>query len=240
MDLNINPSSNYSDLVFEDNFDDIVIDSEGWYCAEQGLNYNNEDQAYICDQVSVRNGLLVLSAEKENWSGDSGRADRPGVVFQSYVSGELNSIKSWKYGKFEIRAKIPPQTQGILSAIWLTPSDKLLWPPEIDVMEVLGHDPSTVYFTSHYGTQSNHKRHSGKKENLSLSDDFHIYSITWNETSITWLIDDEEYYKVTEDIPHIPMILRISLPVGPDWEGDPVDPSVFPQSFIIDWVKIYQ
>jgi beta-glucanase (GH16 family) len=233
------PSANYSTIVFEDNFSGSGIDDSNWYCTQQGLNYNNEDQAYITDQVSISSGELRLTAEKKTWSGDTGRTDIPGQITQSYVSGEINTTQSWKYGKFEVCAKVPSNNQGILSAIWLTPFDKS-WPPEIDIVEVLGHEPSTAYFTNHYGTNSNHKMNSGQKTNLSLANGFHVYSIVWTEISITWLIDNNEYYKITGNIPDKPMILRLSLPVGPDWEGDPNESSLFPQSFIIDWVKIYQ
>ena len=148
-------------------------------------------------------------------------------------------MKAWRYGKFEIRAKVPSANQGILSALWLTPFDKS-WPPEIDIVEVLGHDSSIAYFTNHYGSPSNHKMDSGQKTNISLADDFHTYSVIWTANDISWLIDGKEYYKITSNIPDKPMILRLSLPVGPDWEGDPNESSVFPQSFSIDWVKIYQ
>lgn len=231
-------STNYNTIVFEDNFNGSVIDTSNWFCTLQGLNYNNEKQAYISDQINISNGKLLLTAEKKIWTGDSGRSDKPGEITQSYVSGELNTTQSWKYGKFEVCAKVPSKNKGILSAIWLTPFDKS-WPPEIDIVEVLGHDPSIAYFTNHYGSPSAHKMNSGQKNNLSLADDFHIYSVVWTENSISWFIDNNEYYQITSNIPNKPMILRLSLPVGPDWEGDPDESSVFPQEFIIDWVRIY-
>lgn len=231
-------STTYSKIVFEDDFGASGLNDSNWYCTVQGLNYNNEDQAYITSQIKVVNGVLELTVEQKEWTGDSGRPDAPGQVTQRYVSGEVNTAQSWTYGIFEICAKVPADNQGILSAIWLTPFDGS-WPPEIDIVEVLGHDPSVAYFTNHYGTSSNHKMTSGNKKNASLSDGFHIYSIVWTKTSISWLIDDNECFKTTSNIPDKPMILRISLPVGPDWEGDPDESSTFPQSFLIDWVKIY-
>jgi beta-glucanase (GH16 family) len=233
------PAQSNCTLVFEDDFNGLVIDNSNWYCTVQGSNYNNEDQAYTSDQVTISNGELLLTAEKKTWTGDSGRADQPGQVTRSYVSGELNTRQSWRYGRLDVRAKVPLTNQGILSAIWLVPFDES-WPPEIDIVEVLGHDPSIAYFTSHYGSETDHKMNSGQKENLSLAGDFHTYSVIWTKDSIAWLIDDNEYYKITSNIPDIPMILRFSLPVGPEWEGDPDESSVFPQSFSIDWVKIYQ
>ncbi|MFP3339968.1 glycoside hydrolase family 16 protein, partial [Micrococcus sp. SIMBA_131] len=61
----------------------------------------------------------------------------------------------WTYGRYEIKAKLP-KGQGMWPAIWMMPTDYELysgWPAtgEIDIMELLGHDPDTVYGTLHYG-----------------------------------------------------------------------------------------
>lgn len=226
-------------LMYEDNFDSSV-DNAAWTAAEQGLNWNNENQAYVKSGVTVENGKLVLTARKESWTGLSGRVDDPDVtVTQDYTSGELNSSLSWTYGRFEARMKIP-RTKGVLSAFWMTPVDKS-WPPEIDIMEILGSDTTMVYFTNHYGTANSHQMKSGNHRSVSdYADDFHVYAVEWEPDAIRWYVDDELLFTSTEGIPGKASLLRFSLPVGPDWEGDPDEYSVFPQRLEVDWVKVYQ
>lgn len=232
------PQTNWV-LIWEDEFNEDKLDNTKWRITEQGLNYNNEDQAYIKDQVSVKNGVLTLTCAKSSWSGPTGRSDVPGDIAREYISGEINTLQSWAYGKFEIRACIPPKNQGILSAIWMTPTDND-WPPEIDIMEILGHNPAVVYFTNHYGTSVNHQMKSGNFQNSDFLDGFHTYSIEWEPGVIRWYVDGIKKFTSTAGIPDEPFILRLSLPVGPDWEGNPDNTSVFPQVFKIDWVRVYQ
>lgn len=227
-------------LVWEDNFDSTTVNSDDWAPAVQGLNWNNEDQAYIAENVTIEDGCLVLTAKKEHWEGLSNRVDNPDLlVSQEYTSGEANTKRSWTYGKFEIRAKLP-KTQGVLSAFWITPLDKD-WPPEIDVMEVLGDDLKTVHFTNHYGTAADHQMKSGSyASSVDLSEDFHIYTVEWEPGDIRWYVDGVLRYESRDGVPSEPFILRLSLPVGPDWEGNPTVSSVFPQKMQIDWVRVYQ
>ena len=230
----------YYKIVFEDDFISAKLDKSVWLVSNQGLNWNNEDQAYTPDNISVENGKLILTARKESWKGLSLRADNPGrTVSAEYTSGEVNSKLSWKYGRFEAKIRVP-STKGIISAFWMTPADGT-WPPEIDIVEVLGHDSSTAYFTNHYGNPSAHGMVNGKhffKEDLSR--DFHIYSVEWDKDSIRWFIDGVFYFSSEKGVPSKPFIIRLSLPVGPDWEGNPDSTSVFPCRMEIDWIRVYQ
>lgn len=233
-------SFSFNKIVYEDNFTSRLLDSSVWLISRQGLNWNNEDQAFTPANVSVENGKLVLVAKKEPWKGLSLRADDPRrIVSAEFTSGEVNSKLSWKYGRFEARIKVPT-TKGVLSAFWMTPVDGA-WPPEIDVVEVLGHEPSTAYFTNHYGTQSSHKMNNAKLSfRDDLSKDFHIYAVEWDNDSIRWFVDGVLCFSSDKGVPSKPFIMRLSLPVGPDWEGNPDQSSVFPQRMEIDWVRVYQ
>lgn len=228
-------------LVWEDHFEGSELNTEDWSPAVQGLNWNNEDQAYVAENVTIEDGCLVLTAKKEKWEGLARRVDKPAdyTVSQDYTSGEANTKRSWLYGRFEVRAKVP-KTPGILSAIWATPLDGS-WPPEIDIVEVLGHEPKTVYFTNHYGTQEDHLMNNGKYQGtVDLSEDFHIYSMEWEPKVIRWYVDGVLRFESKRGVPNKPFVLRLSLPVGPDWTENPTDQSIFPQRFIIDWVRVYQ
>jgi len=230
-------------LVWEDAFTGPALNAAEWRATSQGLNYNNEAQAYLPGNVSIergdRGGLLVLTARKETWEGRSDRADGPdAVVSREFTSGEANTRRSWKYGRFEARVRVSG-TQGLLGAVWLTPADGG-WPPEMDIMEILGHDPSTVYFTNHYGTPQAHQRNSGKWRGPDFSAGFHVFALEWEPTVLRWHVDGALRFATDTGVPHEPHVLRLSLPVGPDWEGKPGSASVFPQRMEIAWVRVYQ
>lgn len=225
-------------LVWSEDFNANAVDGWKWRITQQGANYNNEDQAYTMDQISQKSGCLVIRCEKKPWQGPAGRDDYRGNVNRQYVSGEINSRQSWKYGRVEVSMKVPPRNKGILSAVWMTPADKS-WPPEIDIVEILGSHPDMAVFTNHWGTSENHRFNSQKLIAKDFSEGFHVYAIEWEEDQIIWYVDGAETASSRSHIPDIPLILRLSLPVGPDWEGKPDATSSFPQELLIDWIKVY-
>ena len=123
-----------------------------WNYVQGGGGYgNNELQNYTNrpENIRVENGNLVIEARKENYQGNQ------------YTSAMLDTKNKgdWTYGRFEIRAKLP-EGKGMWPAIWMMPTDKEYggWPVggEIDIMELLGHDPGKVYGTIHYGNPHVH------------------------------------------------------------------------------------
>ena len=88
---------------------------------------------------------------------------------------------------------------------------------------------------------------SGKTTLLSgtLSDEFHVYAAEWTDAEIIWFLDGREYYRtqLTEDNKKYftePHRVLLSLAVGGDWPGAPDETTVFPQRYVIDWVRVYQ
>jgi beta-glucanase (GH16 family) len=121
----------------------------------------------------------------------------------------------------------------------MTPLDKD-WPPEIDIVEMLGDQPQTLHFTNHYGTPETHQMKNTQYNGVDFSLDYHVYAVEWEPGIIRWYVDSIKRFESTSGVPNEPFILRMSLPVGPDWEGDPTDNSVFPLSMKVDWVRVYQ
>jgi beta-glucanase (GH16 family) len=127
----------------------------------------------------------------------------------------------------------------MISAFWMT-TGREVWPPEIDIAEVLGHDPSVVYFSNHYGTMEDHEMANGSVRGADLSDGFHEFAVEWEPHAIRWFVDGKISHQVSENIPHEPFYLRFSLPVGAEWSGNPDASSTMPISLYVDWVKVYQ
>ena len=232
------------------------------------------------ENVFVKEGFLTITGRKETYINPhyeelkrknveleypSRYADLPDSLIPSwikskyapyaqYTSGSITTKNkaSWKYGRFEVRAKLP-QGSGIWPALWMLGVDenKLKWPKcgEIDIMEFIGITPGTIYGTVHYADTLTkmHQHKQGKEKVLNLHDDFHIYATEWDSTQIVIFVDDKAYLKfplsntgsTEENAFRQPFYFLINLALGGSWPG-PIDDSILPQSFMIDYVRVYQ
>ena len=200
---------------------------------------NNELQIYRWDPKNLRveKGNLVIEAHNDN----------PNVVgnIRPYSSARIRTKHrgDWKYCRVEVRAKLPIG-KGIWPAIWMLPTDEKYggWASsgEIDIMELVGHEPSTYHGTLHYGGGWPRNNHTGEKFKLSsgtFADDFHIFSIDWNEGKISWAIDgkvwqtQKEWYSEKGKFP-APFDQRfhliINLAVGDAGQVIPIQVPSFP------------
>jgi beta-glucanase (GH16 family) len=130
--------------------------------------------------------------------------------------------------------------------------DEVSWPAcgEIDIMELLGHAPDTVYGTLHWGSGETQHRSKGNKYALtggSFSDDFHVYSVIWEKDSMQILVDDHPYFSITRDqfaaneYPFDkPQFFLFNIAVGGDWPGSPDSTTVFPQQMLVDYIRVFQ
>jgi beta-glucanase (GH16 family) len=127
------------------------------------------------------------------------------------------------------------------------------WPAcgEIDIMELIGGGAgrdNTVYGTAHWSNTSNAWTHEGGSTTLSegnFADDFHVFSIVWTSNSITWKMDDVQYYTKSttpEEMSEFRnnFFLIFNIAVGGNWPGNPDGTTVFPQQMVIDYVKLLQ
>jgi beta-glucanase (GH16 family) len=125
------------------------------------------------------------------------------------------------------------------------------WPAcgEIDIMELIGGtgaNDRTTHGTVHW-SENGHASFGGSYSLSTgkLADNFHVYSIIWNETSIKWLIDDVQYNQVNITSAemsefHENFFLILNVAVGGNWPGNPDETSVFPQSMYVDYVRVFQ
>lgn len=244
--------SKFSKIVWSDEFNYKGLpDSTKWSydkgkgCPQNCGWGNNELQYYTVKRLEntrVEDGKLVIEAKKEDFEG------------AKYTSTRLVSRDKgdWKYGRFEIKAKIP-RGKGMWPAIWMLPTKWAYgsWPHsgEIDIMENVGYLPDSVYGSLHTGA-FNHVKGTQKTEGLlrkDLSTAFHVYGIEWTETDMTIFIDNEKYltFKKGTNSEEWPFDqdfhLLLNIAVGGNWGGKMgVDDSVFPQKMVVEYVRVYQ
>jgi len=159
----------------------------------------------------------------------------------NYLSGMLNSYPSfWRvYGFFEARLKMPPGN-GMWPAFWLLPMDGS-WPPEIDVVEWLGREPTTRYCGVHSNAGGWHWSDGGPTPIPDASADFHNYGVDWQPNEMAFTFDGETVFScATPADMHKPMYWILNLALGGGWAGPPDDATPWPAALEVDWVKVYE
>lgn len=234
-------------LVWSDEFNtDGMPDTTKWSYDVGGNGWGNNELEYYTnartENARISGGNLVIEARKESFGG------------RNYTSARLvtrNKAK-WTYGKFEIRAKLP-KGKGTWPAIWtLANTNPLNWPDdgELDIMEEVGYDANMIYGTAHNKLYNgaNGKQKGGNVLIKDAQDSFHVYSMEWTDTQVTWYVDGNFYF--TYNNPNAgndswpynkDFYLLLNLAIGGNWGGaQGVDDSIFPQSLLVDYVRVYQ
>ncbi|MEW1647363.1 MULTISPECIES: lectin [unclassified Streptomyces] len=241
-------------VTFSDTFDGAAgsaVNSSRW-TQETGDNVNNHEREYYTSGTNNAaldgQGHLVITAKKENpanyqcWYGTC-----------QYTSARLNTSGKFsaQYGHVEARMKIP-RGQGMWPAFWMLGTDigSVGWPNsgEIDVMENVGFEPSTVHGTIHgpgysgaNGIGAGYTLPGGQ----AFADAFHTFAVDWAPNSIKWSVDGVVYETRTPaDVGgntwafNKPFFLILNLAVGGDWPGDPNSATAFPAQLVVDSVSV--
>ena len=215
-------------LVFADEFEGKTVNPKTWAKKTPwGTRYTTgESQYYDPANTVVRNGQLVITSEK-----------RPenGYDYRSGIITSLNRPK-FRYGYFEIRAKAP-KGRGIWPAFWLTDDKRY----EIDILEMLGQEPNRLHFTLHHVQDGKQHNHKSTRVGPDYSAGYHIYALDWQPKKATWYVDGVEAWSFSDhDVPSKPMWLVLNTTVGGSWSGPPDKTTVFPQEYIVDYVRVYK
>ena len=207
---------------------------------------NNELQFYTANDTStafVKNNVLTIKANKKVHEN------------KNYTSARLvtRGLASWKYGRVEVRAKLP-KGRGTWPAIWMLADDieTVGWPKagEIDIMEHVGYDPDTLVGTVHTQTY-NHVKGTQKSKKIFFENpytQFHTYAMEWDSEKMDFIYDDKVYFtiknehKTDNEWPFDkPYHLILNLAIGGNWGGAKgIDPNIFPAKYEIDYVRIFQ
>jgi beta-glucanase (GH16 family) len=234
-------------LVWSDEFSGNTLDLSSWN-QELGTGSggwgNNELEYYTNSQknIFVSSGNLIIEARRE----DLGNS--------KYTSGRMTTQdkKVFKFGRIDIRAKLPVG-KGIWPALWMlgTNINSAGWPAcgEIDIMELIGTYPSTVYGTMHWGSSTSHGSKGSNYELSSgdFSDEFHVFSIIWKQDNISWYVDDQLFLETSAadvgayDYPfNADQFFIFNVAVGGNWPGSPENTTVFPERMFVDYVRVFQ
>ncbi len=180
-------------------------------------------------------------------------ARREAFQGREYTSGRITTLgkREFREGKFEARIKLPIG-QGIWPAFWMLGADfpTVGWPEtgEIDVMEYRGQEPGVVLGSLHgpgySGGNALTRRYTLPTGRF--SDDFHVFTVTWTRDRIRWYVDGTLYQEITPNLVpgrwvfNKPFFLILNVAVGGTFVGAPNAGTVFPQTMLVDWVRVYE
>ncbi|MFC7786345.1 carbohydrate binding domain-containing protein [Rossellomorea sp. GCM10028870] len=250
-------------LVWNDEFNQAEIDRSKWtfdigngFTDANGIFIpgwgNNEKQYYTDrpDNAKTEDGKLVITAKEEEYEG------------HSYTSARLKTkgLFSKTYGKFEMKASLPVG-KGYWPAFWMLPEDDKYggWAAsgEIDILEAQGSNPQEAIGTIHYGETWPNNKYTGAHyafEDGSTIADEHVYSVEWEPGEIRWYVDgklrqtqNNWYSKGTGNAANFtypapfdqPFHMLLNVAIGGNFDGDPTEDTMFPQSMDVDYVRVY-
>jgi beta-glucanase (GH16 family) len=215
------------------------------WTPEVGTDWGNAQLEYDTDRTSNAAldgaGNLLITARQESFGG------------RAYTSARLTTAgkRAVQYGKIEARMQLP-RGQGMWPAFWLLGADiaTVGWPAtgEIDIMEYRGQEPGTVIGSLHgpgySGGSALSRRYSPPATRFDNS--FHVFTVEWSAQRIDWFVDGTRYFGVRRDqVPgpwafDHPFNVILNLAVGGNFVGAPNEFTTFPQSLVVDWVRVYE
>ncbi len=230
-------------VIYHEDFNQAELDPKVWNyqlgdgCPENCGYGNQEKQIYTSDNLSIEDGMLIITSTKTD---------------EGYRSSRIHTKDKleFQYGTVEVRAQLP-QGVGIWPAIWMLGSNisEVGWPAsgEIDIMEFAGRNPDQIHTTLHTTDSHGDSKNTAfaKAENVSIT--FHTYKMQWTADFIRFFIDDVQVYNFQPEVKtkkvwpfDQPFYLLLNTAVGGTFAGFEVDDSIFPQEFKIDYIKITQ
>lgn len=244
----------FPNLVFSDEFDvDGSINTDLWSFdigtgAEQGIpGWGNQELQYYTDRpenIRVEDGMLHITARRESFQGSN------------YTSAKILTRGKFEttFGRFEARIKLP-FGQGIWPAFWLLGDDSdgtVIWPQvgEIDIMEYKGQQPTIIHGSIHgpgYSAGQAVTR-TFQLPTGRFDTDFHVFAIEWGPDFIDYYVDDVNYFTVTPGsvgdnewvFNDNTFYFILNVAVGGTFVGSPNNLTPFPQTMLVDYVRVYE
>ncbi|MEZ4684622.1 MAG: glycoside hydrolase family 16 protein [Bacteroidia bacterium] len=257
-DDGVTTDRNYQ-LVWSDDFEGTAGQSPdaGKWIFENGVDWGNAQLEFTTDRPENASldgeGNLAIIARSENYGG------------RAFTSARISTRGKFSqtYGRFEARIKMP-YGPGLWPAFWMIGESCIPqtfdngvccngydgWPNcgEIDIVEMRGQAPMVAHGSAHGPGYSggNPVSKSFSYPDNRFDKDFHIYAVEWGEGFIDYFVDDNLYQRITpEDVSgewvyDQPFFIVLNLAVGGNYVGFPTADTQFPQTMLVDYVKVYR
>jgi len=246
-------------VTFRDEFAGKSLNKKLWntcWPLKNPLTCQNAEEAqwYRRTNVATSNGSLRLTMKKQAiWV--------KGLHCCRYTSGMVTTLgrESFRYGLFEARIKYPPGP-GFWTGFWLSPYD-YSWPPEIDVAEHLGSEPSHIISAYHYNIWSKGRK-TKSTANLAIAmprnmeRGWHTYAVMWEPNILKWYVDSKQVHVYRRCRPGVrpvknsltcgpitnkPMGILMTFAMGKagnPWGGTATPATHFPSTVLVDYIRV--
>lgn len=231
------------ELLWSDEFDGASLDTSVWnFALGDGCPAlcgwgNNERQFYTKSNHRLEEGKLIITARRDSSGYTSTRITTKGK-------------REFQYGRIEARAKLPVG-KGVWPAFWMLGSNisEAGWPRcgEIDILEYVGREPGQVFTSLHTADSHGNTVNTQKTLFEGIEEGFHTYAAEWTAERIAFFVDGQLVYTFepeqrTEEVWPFdqPFYLLLNLAIGGNFGGPEVDDGIFPQEFVIDYVRVYR
>ncbi|MDR2009372.1 MAG: glycoside hydrolase family 16 protein [Bacteroidales bacterium] len=237
-------------VIFQDDF--TSFNTVRWNKANNHI-HGDEPQVYINTNVYTENGKLLLLTKKQNYPCPKGVSGCPSCQYtgiHSYTSGQIRSKLAYKYGYYEIYAKLPASS-GYWPAFWFWHSGSTntgCWYNEIDVFEASGCKTNTVESRVHWGFQCPSDAYGSSEavpHSSNYSTGYHWYGVEWTANKITWYVDRNPVRSINNNMGGIgiqnPMYIIINVALFPNgWGCNVSSSSIFPNYMYVDQANAYR
>lgn len=234
-------------LVWSDEFNGTGLNTDDWNYETGASGWGNNELQYYREgssNVFVDNGKLVITAKEESFGG------------APYTSARITTQnkQEFQFGRIDIRAKLP-FGQGVWPALWMLGANinTLNWPAcgEIDIMELIGHEPEQVHGTAHWGEVGSPSTYMTGTYTLSdgtdFSDEYHVFTLKWSQDLMQFFVDDNLYHTISKTNVNpatyrhnAPFFFIFNVAVGGNWPGYPDATTQFPQHMLVDYIRVFQ
>ncbi len=227
------------ELIWQDEFNDGISQDWSFDTGYGSWGWGNDEwQFYTPDNAFIVDSALVIRATCDGV---------PGLRDGSIKSAKLITRGNFdvKYGKIEARMKML-LGKGCWPAFWMLGANinTVGWPKcgEIDIMENVNAE-NVIHGTAHWDDNGRHDSYGQTIQPVNI-DEFHLYSIIWDEQLITWQMDGETYctMDITADALrefHENFYIILNLAIGGVWPGSP-DTTTFPAEIVVDYVRVFR
>ncbi len=239
-------------VVWQDEFEGSAgqaVDESKWVFdigrGPDGDGWGNAELQYYTDRTTNASldgeGNLAITAINESFAGSG------------YTSARIKTqgLFDQTYGRFEARIQMP-WGPGIWPAFWMLGSNiqTIGWPKcgEIDIMEFRGQEPNIIHGSIHGPGYSGGSPITSSYgfANKRFDIDFHLFAVEWDEEFINFFVDDTLYQQIKKDevpgewVYNTPFFIILNVAVGGNYVGFPNRGTSFPQTMLVDYVRVYQ
>lgn len=153
----------------------------------------------------------------------------------SMISGER--LPAQRQGYWETRLRLTRIGRGLHFAVWLL-NNKAEWPPEIDIVEMVGQHPERFSANTHVKNATPPPITFYNAPNGAAG--WHVFGFEWTDQYMRWTVDGIKVREHGALFTNDELYILFSWEIGSKWPGLPDGTTPWPGEAEIDYVRLYR